>query len=468
MTDRRTRNRLYRKKQIEQRKKIGLIVAGVLTAIAVCVTIMVVIQATKKENKKQTYKMENGEIKETTQEKKEPEKPDKEQLIQQADVLCAMYDYDGAIQLIQTYPDYMSDEQLTQVIAGYEQEKTKAVKYENMTEITHIFFHTLIVDTDKAFDGDVDEDGYNQVMTTVAEFEKILESMYEKGYVMVSMHDIATKTTDADGNVKMEVGEIYLPEGKKPFVLSQDDVSYYEYMDGDGFATRLVIGEDGKPTCEMIQDDGTVTTGAFDMVPIVEEFVEKHPDFSYRGAKGVLALTGYNGVLGYRTDTEYKDNPTYEQDVATAKEVAQCLRDNGWEFASHTWGHMHSAEVSLKKFKADTKKWEERVETILGETDIMIYPFGEDIGDWRGYDTEEQVDMKKLKYLQDAGFYYFCNVDSQQYWIQYGDTYFRMGRRNIDGQRMYYDMIDEDDDKLSDLFNVKKVFDKARPTPVPK
>ena len=37
-----------------------------------------------------------------------------------------------------------------------------------------------------------------------------------------------------------------LPEGKKPFVMSQDDVCYYEYMDGDGFASRMIIGEDGK------------------------------------------------------------------------------------------------------------------------------------------------------------------------------------------------------------------------------
>mgnify|MGYP003305080722 CR=1 FL=1 len=33
----------------------------------------------------------------------------------------------------------------------------------------------------------------------------------------------------------MERQEILLPEGKIPFVLSQDDVSYYHYMDGDGY-----------------------------------------------------------------------------------------------------------------------------------------------------------------------------------------------------------------------------------------
>ena len=31
-------------------------------------------------------------------------------------------------------------------------------------------------------------------------------------------------------------------------------------MDGDGFAKRVVIGEDGKPTCEMVMDDGTTST----------------------------------------------------------------------------------------------------------------------------------------------------------------------------------------------------------------
>lgn len=45
------------------------------------------------------------------------------------------------------------------------------------------------------------------------------------------------------------------------------------------------------------------------MVPLIDRFVEKHPDFSYRGAKGILALTGYNGILGYRTDESYETRP---------------------------------------------------------------------------------------------------------------------------------------------------------------
>lgn len=35
------------------------------------------------------------------------------------------------------------------------------------------FYHTLIKDTSKAFDGDYKEADYNQVMTTIDEFNKI-------------------------------------------------------------------------------------------------------------------------------------------------------------------------------------------------------------------------------------------------------------------------------------------------------
>ena len=45
------------------------------------------------------------------------------------------------------------------------------------------------------------------------------------------------------------------------------------------------------------------------MVPLIDRFVEEHPDFSYRGAKGIVALTGYNGILGYRTDSSYETRP---------------------------------------------------------------------------------------------------------------------------------------------------------------
>ena len=70
--------------------------------------------------------------------------------------------------------------------------------------------------------------------------------------------------------------------------------------------------------------------------------------------------------------------------------------------------------------------------------------------------------MINFEYLKSVGYNYYCNVDSSKYFVQIRDRYFRQGRRNLDGYRMYYNP-----DLLEDLFNAKDVFDPSRPTPVP-
>lgn len=387
-----------------------------------------------------------------------------EELTAAADRIAAGYDYDQAIELLQESA-FADDILVLDTVKRYEEEKASLVRADP-SRITHVFFHSLIMDNSKAFDGDADQNGYNQMMTTRSEFLNILQQMYDRGYVLVRLHDIAYETTDENGNVIFKEGDIMLPEGKKPFVMSQDDVCYYEYMEGDGFASRIVIGDDGKPTCEMVMDDGTVSVGSYDLIPLLEDFIQEHPDFSYKGARAVIAFTGYNGILGYRTDEAYRDsNPNLEEDREMAKKVAQCLRDNGWELASHSWGHKNMGEMAMDNFRTDTDKWESQVESLIGPTDIILFPYGSDIGDWRGYSP----DNERFAYLYEKGFRYFCNVDSAQYWVQIGENYFRQGRRNLDGFRMYYDLPETDPqtDHLSDLFDVTQVFDYSRPLPVP-
>ena len=256
-------------------------------------------------------------------------------LIAQADRIAMGYDYDKAAELINSSGLDLEDSRMKEALARYESQKAALVPAD-MNAVTHIFFHSLIMDTSKAFDGDSDSANYNSVMTTKDAFLKILEDMYQKGYVLVRIHDVAYEAPDENGNVRFVKGSVMLPEGKKPFVMSQDDVCYYPYMDGDGFAKRVVIGEDGKPTCEMVMDDGTTSTGSYDLIPLLEDFIQEHPDFSYKGARAIIAFTGYEGILGYRTASSYQNSPAYEADREQAARVAQCLKDNGWELASHS------------------------------------------------------------------------------------------------------------------------------------
>ena len=392
-------------------------------------------------------------------------------IIAEADLKAAMYDYDAAIELVKSSPDYETSLEAKAAVERYEADKTKCVKWHDNTQISHIFVHSLIVDTSRAFGPQSSQPkGYNQYMTTVSEFNKMIESMYEKGYVMVSIHDIAKRVIDEDGNEKLVAQDIMLPPGKEPFVLSQDDVNYYAYMDNDGFADRLVIGEDGIPTCQYTDKDGNVSYGEYDVLPIIDRFLKEHPDFSYRGAKGILAVTGYEGALGYDTGLSMKiyDGLSEEEKMKKineerekAKAVADAIKADGWEFASHSYTHSNMTNATLEKMQYDSKRWHDEVEIILGPTDIYIYPYGADICDWHGYSGE------KFELLKSYGFWYFCNVDASRYWIQLKSNYFRMGRINTDGERMHITMKNRSDpslpDRLSYFFHTEDVYDYSRP-----
>ena len=441
----------------------------------------------KKEEKKETAedtkkaeeagKEETKETEQTSAKVEETPAPEDNQetmtkeekkIYKRAKLYSQQYNYDKAIKALKESSYYETNSRFQHAVEVYQKKKDSCVSWP-VDQVTHVFYHTLIKDTSKAFDGDYKSGDYDQVMTTIDEFNKITQSMYEKGYVMVSIYDMAT--VDENGN--MTPGEILLPEGKIPFVLSEDDVCYYHYMDGDGFASKLVVDDDGKVRNEYIEDDGSVSVGDYDVVPLIDRFVEEHPDFSYRGARGIVALTGYNGILGYRTDSSYETRPDDldadkvqwldnhpDFDLNTeregAKKVVQAMKKEGWLFASHTWGHQNVSQISLEKLQADTQRFKENVDPLIGGTDIIIFAFGADLAGAEDYSGE------KFEYLKSQGYNYFCNVDSSQYFVQIRDNYFRMGRRNLDGYRMYYNP-----ELISDLFDAQEVFNSDRPVPVP-
>ena len=86
--------------------------------------------------------------------------------------------------------------------------------------------------------------------------------------------------------------------------MSEDDLSYYHAYGengAQGYADKLVLDENGQVKCLFTDVDGVQKIGDYDMVPLIDTFIREHPDFSYRGAKPTVALTGYNGVFGYTT-----------------------------------------------------------------------------------------------------------------------------------------------------------------------
>lgn len=403
------------------------------------------------------------------------------EVIATAQNMAVQYDYDGAIEYIKSVDGYMENADLVSMLAEYETQKSNLVAT-SPYNVTHVFFHSLVVDPERGFSltGDSGWDsgtpGFCQWMTTIDEFNAMMNQMYERGYVLVSLYDLVEETTDENGVVHMTAKDIYLPEGKIPFVLSLDDLSYYHSYNGRGTATKMIIGEDGTPTCEYVDAAGNTLVGSYDCVPLLDDFIEAHPDFSYKGAKGTIALTGYNGILGYRTDYCYRDrvdldpdqqawldaNPDFDwnRECEEAKAVAECIKEDGWTFASHTWGHIRvGANTGMDSIQADTEKWLNYVEPLIGDTDIIIFAHGEDLASW----NEDYASTEKFQYLKSQGFNIFCNVDSSQYFVQIEDGFLRMGRRNLDGYRLW-EAVYGGNDRLSDLFDSASLYDPKRPT----
>ena len=366
-------------------------------------------------------------------------------LMSDAKQLAKGYFYDEAIELLSS-DENLVNEETTALAEKYEAKKDALVEYTG--DVYHVFFHSLIIYPELAFDGEYTEEGYNMWMTTVDEFKAMLPLLQKKGFVLYDFKEFYE--TKKDGTVVEK--PIYLPKGKKPLILSVDDVAYYEYMKTDGFAQKLVINKKGDVVTKVITPEGkSVLTYDGDVFPIVDQYVKKHPEFSYRGAKGIIACTGYQGALGYRI-SDLKGN-ALKKALKEVNAISDRLKETGWHFASHSYTHnnwFQDLTITMDDLKYDTERWKKYIAAGVGDTDIFISPFGMVF-------TDERYD-----YLVDQGFKAYCPVSKDQQ-LYFKGTSVMQGRYNLDGYHMYSDA--EYINKT--FFDVSKVIDKRRPAPSP-
>ena len=295
-------------------------------------------------------------------------------LLERAYSLAQGYYYTEALALLDQ-ADSLRNPQTEALRQEIAQKQAELVPYEG-DQFYHIFFHSLIVDTDRAFDGDYDSAGYDLYMTTVSEFKAMLPKLQAAGFIL---YDITDLVEFRDGKAVRR--EILLPPGKKPLVISVDDVNYYKYMEGDGFAERLDVDETGRVVTVV---DGQPTYDG-DVMPILDQYVAEHPEFSWQGAKGVVAITGYEGAFGYRiTDLEDYDAETQAWMLQKTQDVAEALRGSGWQIACHSYTHNQywsDRTITDQQEQYDIGRWKRDIAPYVGETNIFISPFGVSFAD---------------------------------------------------------------------------------------
>lgn len=373
-----------------------------------------------------------------------------QETIASAEQMIQGYFYDEAIELLmmdsELYDETNSEDPIIAKVLEAEALRTALVKYEGPIE--HIFFHSLIVYPELAFDDyGHPAEGYNMWMTTVDEFKAMLPYLYEDGFILYPLNEYIEDDPLNPGKIKLK--DIYLPPGKKPLVISIDDVNYYDYMKPDGFANRLVLGDDGRVWTEVITPDGEVTlTRDGDVMPILDDFVAEHPDFSYRGAKGVMALTGYQGALGYRITDDLPEEAKWQQEV---KAIADTMKADGWLFACHSYTHnqyFNNGKVTMEQMIYDTDRWIQKIAPWVGETNIYISPFG-----WH-WNNNNSIH----RYIAESGYQIFCPVGNARRITVYDDI-ISMPRVNLDG----YTMNKRASEVEKYYFPVDQVMDKMRP-----
>lgn len=151
-------------------------------------------------------------------------------------------------------------------------------------DIPIIMFHNFVEDLNNTTD--------IEYTTSFSEFEKLLETLYDEGYRLISMRDFIDHNID-------------VPAGKKPMVFTFDDGTPGQFS--------------------LIEENGKLVVNPKSAVGIMIKFNEKHPDF---GLKGIFYLN------------MDKENKTFEG-AGTLKDRLEILLSYGFEVGNHTWSHFN-------------------------------------------------------------------------------------------------------------------------------
>lgn len=452
------------KQDMFKQSTLPVIIVGVA---ALLILIFIIGSITRAVQKNKIEKEASIAVSESIAEEQARLEAEMNSILENAERMAAGYDFDGAVALIDTFSGNIGGyPQLQDARARYEYSKEALVLWEDPNTIINLSFQTLIVDTERAYADEEYGSSLKKNFITVNEFQKILERLYANDYILVGLSDFIEAGTSDAGVPYYTYKELYLPEGKKPIVLTQTNVNYNLYLvDSDddmvadqgglGIASKLVFDAEGNITCEMVNADGSVTTGAYDLVPILDAFVEEHPDFSYHGAKAVLALTGYNGLFGYRTHSEARavfGEEQYEKDVAAVQSIAEALKESGYELGCYTYGNNAYGKYSLSQIQGDMNKWNDEVVPILGNLDIMVFAQYSDINSGVLYSGE------KFEYLKSLGFKYFLGFCSEGDPFTFiAEDYVRQGRLMVSGINL------KDNEKwFTGIFDTDDLLDEAR------
>lgn len=367
-------------------------------------------------------------------------------LMAQAEILVVGYDYEKAIELLNSYSG-TNDKFLQQVTAKKSElvnEQSQLSEIKDVSTIPNLSFHVLMADPSRACNKDVSGadlyGSYNKNFVSVEEFSRILNQLYANNYVLVDFDSFISNVPGVDGNNSFFAQSIYLPQGKKPIMITETMVNYFEYMvdpdkdgvldgSGHGFANKLVLDDNGEIKASYVDASGQTLIGNYDLVPVLEAFIQEHPDFCYQGARAILAVSGTEGVFGYRTNTSYVSRfgqDFYDKEVEGAKQIVAALREKGYTIASYTYSNLAYRSMTTLQIQSELQNWTNQITPVIGEVDTIVFARASDIESYSG---------TTFNALYNSGLRFFLNSGSSPR-VDVNTTFVRQTRLMVTGETM--------------------------------
>lgn len=301
-------------------------------------------------------------------------------------------------------------------------------------EIFSLSFNTLMAFPEKALgDNNNLSASFDESKITKTEFKNILYELYKNNYVLISTNQIIDSKT-------LKQIPLKLPKNKKPILLVFDNVSYKSNYQNLGEIDKIIIDRNNNlatyTTKKSIQDRVAYDN---EFILILENFIKQFPDFSFNGAKGIIFLTGENGILGYNTNHK---NASSKYESKRVSEVIKKLKSLGWQFGCNNYSYKLDSSLSDMEFAKDLSLWNAEVSPLIGTTNLYAYPYG-----------ENDENSSKQELLITSGFKIFFECGDPNPIQKVSDTY-HFYYYKINGKALR-----ENTQILDKLFTCEKVYD---------
>jgi hypothetical protein len=312
--------------------------------------------------------------------------------------------------------------------------------------IEHLSFNTLISFPDKALDTKNKYSKlYDETKITPLEFNKILQELYSNNYILISIKELYF----SNNNI-IYPKPLFLPQNKKPIILSFNNVSYKSSYQNSGEIDKIIIDNNNQfatySTKQNIQNRISYNN---EFIPILESFIKNNPDFSYNNARGIIFFTINNGVMGYKIDSK---NVSSKHDIKRVSELIRQLKNRGWEFGSNNYNSSTDTTLNDVEFINNISLWKKHTITFIEDTPYYASLTGQNI----------TTDSTKLNILLDNKFNIFF-YDNNNPSLHFDNNIITMSRKPVNGNSLR-----DTPEIFNDIFDCKKIYDtQARTIPYP-